>query len=674
VKVFISWSGNLSHKIAMALQKWLPKVMEKVEPFISSENIPIGKSWREVAFNALENSTVGILCLTKENLFSPWMLFEAGALFNKTKQSLVIPFLIDLDYSEIAGPLKEFQGSNISNKSMDEDKKEDEEKRKETIKKLVISINNACGSESIPEAPLDNWFDKCYPDLKEKIDTIRMENKSKENRKSQNTSNHNLFFDCRREEFINYLVKSDIVEVIGITNEHLRENLFDAYEKRDSRKWDSIKVVFSNNEHLKQFNDDSVSPVRSKEILTEKWKQGISDAKRQLIIYSKEHDILVYPKILPFVGQRYNKSHIRIAHILSNVSGHDRCYLNLRDRIPPCQELSGGNCKHHERVGNSEEESKKDCETCKFWLYETTSCCKIGKVFDEIISSSTSLLPLIVSGFVENNGVFNLYRLLPEKGWTEINFGRSHGKPVFLIALLVLLYKDKILLHYRSEKSAGSVLNHWALIASKIKDEDIIPDNIMNSDYIKETHDLLKTYYKLTDTGEDPSQLNIRFIKQTKKMCTLTGSGMQIEQPIPDNILETCCNKAINRSIKERLGIKLECIPLKHEIPVIKNHIKVPHDKLEGHHEVYVYTYYSKINSAQYDEIDEIRRGELKEFTARDFDDLCNKYSSYWTKMKNAINTNNQSSMNLVEKPENMVTPFIMENAGAISKFIGTTK
>ena len=39
VKVFISWSGERSKKIAKALKKWIKNVIQSVEPFVSSEDI-----------------------------------------------------------------------------------------------------------------------------------------------------------------------------------------------------------------------------------------------------------------------------------------------------------------------------------------------------------------------------------------------------------------------------------------------------------------------------------------------------------------------------------------------------------------------------------------------------------------------------------------------------------
>jgi len=57
----------------------------------------------------LEQSNFGVLCLTRENLDAPWLVFEAGALSKVVATSAVCPYLLDVEVSEISGPLSQFQ-------------------------------------------------------------------------------------------------------------------------------------------------------------------------------------------------------------------------------------------------------------------------------------------------------------------------------------------------------------------------------------------------------------------------------------------------------------------------------------------------------------------------------------------------------------------------------------
>ena len=89
MKVFIGWSGERSRSIANKLADWLPTVIPELESkeqarkLFVSEQLEKGVEWFSEILKELEQARAGILCLTPENLGSPWLHFEAGAL---TKQ------------------------------------------------------------------------------------------------------------------------------------------------------------------------------------------------------------------------------------------------------------------------------------------------------------------------------------------------------------------------------------------------------------------------------------------------------------------------------------------------------------------------------------------------------------------------------------------------------------
>src|SRR5258708_7792508 len=97
MKVFISWSGGLSKRIAELLKNWLPEVLQNVEPWVSSEDIEKGTVWFGELSKRLDEISVGIICVTQENMNAPWILFEAGALSKGREQARVCPLVIDLE-------------------------------------------------------------------------------------------------------------------------------------------------------------------------------------------------------------------------------------------------------------------------------------------------------------------------------------------------------------------------------------------------------------------------------------------------------------------------------------------------------------------------------------------------------------------------------------------------
>ena len=83
-----------------------------VDPWTSSD-IGRGSRWDPEIAAKLEESKVGIICLTKENLNAPWLLFEAGAI-SKTKDVHVCTLLVGITSSEVEQPLGQFQHTSSS--------------------------------------------------------------------------------------------------------------------------------------------------------------------------------------------------------------------------------------------------------------------------------------------------------------------------------------------------------------------------------------------------------------------------------------------------------------------------------------------------------------------------------------------------------------------------------
>lgn len=157
MKVFLSWSGELSHKTAVIFRDWLPSVIQSIVPYVSSEDIDKGARWSTDIAKELENSTFGILCVTKENVHAPWLTFEAGALSKTMEKAAVSPFLFDIKRSEVSGPILQFQSTIFE---------------KEDVKKLIYSLNRACAAETLTDERLEKAFSVWYPTLEEQLNKL----------------------------------------------------------------------------------------------------------------------------------------------------------------------------------------------------------------------------------------------------------------------------------------------------------------------------------------------------------------------------------------------------------------------------------------------------------------------------------------------------------------------
>src|SRR5260370_37433546 len=109
MQVFLSWSGSASHKVAQALNDFLGDVIQEIKPFLSSEGISKGQQWSSELGKRLAATNYGIICLTRDNLNAPWILFEAGALAKNIADSRVTALLVGIKYDEVVGPFGQFQ-------------------------------------------------------------------------------------------------------------------------------------------------------------------------------------------------------------------------------------------------------------------------------------------------------------------------------------------------------------------------------------------------------------------------------------------------------------------------------------------------------------------------------------------------------------------------------------
>lgn len=156
MKIFVSWSGEMSKQVAQVLKTWLPRLIQAVEVFFSPEDIEKGENWDSKITQELASCNYGIICLTSENKVAPWIHFEAGAIA-KTLESRVSTLLVDIKPSDIKGPLSRFQATKAEKKDFSQ---------------LILDINKNI------ESPLDReriepLFEALWPKIHDELTAIK---------------------------------------------------------------------------------------------------------------------------------------------------------------------------------------------------------------------------------------------------------------------------------------------------------------------------------------------------------------------------------------------------------------------------------------------------------------------------------------------------------------------
>jgi hypothetical protein len=156
MKLFISWSGARSKSVARALRDLLPEVLQDAEPWMSEHDISAGQRWGSELNTKLDGCNIGIICITKENVAAPWLLFEAGSLAKSVASSRVIPYRLGINATDVPFPLAQFQGVDANS---------------EGTKKLIETCNELRPTALRPDR-LERVFSRWWPDLEERLAKI----------------------------------------------------------------------------------------------------------------------------------------------------------------------------------------------------------------------------------------------------------------------------------------------------------------------------------------------------------------------------------------------------------------------------------------------------------------------------------------------------------------------
>jgi hypothetical protein len=158
MKVFISWSGDRSKQLAEVIHWWLPNVLQFVKPYFTPADMEKGTRWDNEISKELGQSQIGIIAMTEENLASPWIMFEAGAISRVVEEKIrVCPIVFGIRKTDLVGPLAGFQAIEFN---------------RTEVRQLLTTINNAAKDAALLERSLDAAFNMWWPELEKKVKAI----------------------------------------------------------------------------------------------------------------------------------------------------------------------------------------------------------------------------------------------------------------------------------------------------------------------------------------------------------------------------------------------------------------------------------------------------------------------------------------------------------------------
>lgn len=221
MQIFISWSGPLSKELGEIFRDWIPSVLQFVRPYFTPDDIEKGSRWSSEIAKELQGSQIGIIVLTRDNLSSPWIMFEAGALSKQLDKSKVCPILFGLENTDLVGPLVQFQATSFTEGDM---------------KKLVKTINNACDDNKLRDNVLDNVFKMWWPKLEEPISSVM----GKERNKGQT--------NIRPDREL-------IEEILSLTRLSVSKTRREASEYFSTKEGDQLYMAFRDLKHAIELND-----------------------------------------------------------------------------------------------------------------------------------------------------------------------------------------------------------------------------------------------------------------------------------------------------------------------------------------------------------------------------------------------------------------------------------
>ncbi|MEI6708937.1 MAG: TIR domain-containing protein [Methylococcales bacterium] len=227
-QIFISFSGKFSQEIAEELKHWIHNYDRNLMIHVSSEDLDPGVNW-EKELDQLLDSDYGILVLTRDNLNSPWLLFEAGsAAKNKTRK--VCPILFGRDKDNIEAPISKFNYLQFTEENNFEFSKEQMQRLLSTINEMATKDDHKAyrrGWEAI-ERHMENTWDGFKDNISAILEKYRFSHPSKV-RHDVKVTNHldiNLSVDEVFEDYKNVSIN----EIPHLLANYLKHGIDSSYQ------------------------------------------------------------------------------------------------------------------------------------------------------------------------------------------------------------------------------------------------------------------------------------------------------------------------------------------------------------------------------------------------------------------------------------------------------------
>ncbi|MFI4910972.1 MAG: hypothetical protein ACIAQZ_04825 [Sedimentisphaeraceae bacterium JB056] len=150
-KCFLSWSGQYSKQLTEKFNTFFSETFKNKNTFVSFVDIEMGSNWVVNLEKELNDSSLGLLFVTHENISSPWLFYELGRLTSQNKNAMIMYF--GVDRRKINSPLKNIQSVQIANP----DDIQIDTKALNNIKEVFLEIIKKTTNNQ-PEKKFEDYF------------------------------------------------------------------------------------------------------------------------------------------------------------------------------------------------------------------------------------------------------------------------------------------------------------------------------------------------------------------------------------------------------------------------------------------------------------------------------------------------------------------------------------